>query len=314
MTLLVDTTAVAPDERFDLWSEAASAVLMPMHVRRREAHPFSGRIVGYELGPLRLYRICGDRSTVIRTPQMIRAQDPEFLQVTMELRSRQTVVQGRRSTLLMAGNIVSCDSSSPFLFEALDPFELLVCEVPKHLLRPHTDRICRQTAVQVPGDSGAGSLVAGFVRGVLDGLDGGTVLETDEDVVDVVLDLVRALYVGCGALAPREPLIRSIKTYVVHHLGDPALSQAAVARVHFISARYLRSLFEAEGDCFSAWVRRERLERCRRDLADPAFAQQTILAIGSRWGLTNPAYFSRAFRAAYGCSPREYRCSQPPPS
>ena len=30
-------------------------------------------------------------------------------------------------------------------------------------------------------------------------------------------------------------------------------------------------------------------------------------AIAARWGLTDPAHFSRAFRAAYGLPPSEYR-------
>ena len=76
---------------------------------------------------------------------------------------------------------------------------------------------------------------------------------------------------------------------------------------HFISIRYLQKLFQAEGVTVTDWIRERRLACCRRDLRDPAMAHLTILAVTSRWGLTNPAYFSRTFRARYGCSPREYR-------
>ena len=55
------------------------------------------------------------------------------------------------------------------------------------------------------------------------------------------------------------------------------------------------------------WIRAARLDRCRRDLVDPALADQTILEIASRWGLTGPQHFSRLFRATYGCSPSDYR-------
>ena len=53
------------------------------------------------------------------------------------------------------------------------------------------------------------------------------------------------------------------------------------------------------------WIRAARLERCRRDLLDPALGDQTILAIASRWGLPGPQHFSRLFRATYGCSPSD---------
>ena len=50
----------------------------------------------------------------------------------------------------------------------------------------------------------------------------------------------------------------------------------------------------------SEWIRRARLERCRRDLADPALARETILAVATRWGMPDAAHFSRMFRATYG--------------
>jgi hypothetical protein len=46
-----------------------------------------------------------------------------------------------------------------------------------------------------------------------------------------------------------------------------------------------------------------------RDLIDPAFGDQPISAIASRWGLPSAPHFSRLFRKAYGCSPREFRRS-----
>ncbi|MET7337465.1 helix-turn-helix domain-containing protein [Nonomuraea sp. NPDC005650] len=49
------------------------------------------------------------------------------------------------------------------------------------------------------------------------------------------------------------------------------------------------------------------MDRCRRDLADPSCATGLIRAIVSRWGLTSAPHFSRAFRAAYGLSPENYR-------
>jgi AraC-like DNA-binding protein len=55
------------------------------------------------------------------------------------------------------------------------------------------------------------------------------------------------------------------------------------------------------------WIRRRRLERCARDLLDPALRGEPVGAIGARWGLTNPAHFSRVFRAAYGVPRAEYR-------
>jgi AraC-like DNA-binding protein len=57
----------------------------------------------------------------------------------------------------------------------------------------------------------------------------------------------------------------------------------------------------------AAWIRSQWLEGCQRDLADPALRLTSIHRIAARWGFSHPAVFSRAFRGAYGLSPREYR-------
>ena len=105
----------------------------------------------------------------------------------------------------------------------------------------------------------------------------------------------------------RELMLGRVKAYIEAHLGDPDLSPARIAEANSISVRYLYKLFEREETAVSEWVRHRRLDRSRRDLADPALSHETIIAIASRLGWASAAHFSRLFHATYGCSPREYR-------
>jgi len=54
-------------------------------------------------------------------------------------------------------------------------------------------------------------------------------------------------------------------------------------------------------------IRQRRLERCRRDLAEPLLSARPVYAIAARWGFAHPAEFSRIFHSAYGIPPGEYR-------
>jgi AraC-like DNA-binding protein len=110
-----------------------------------------------------------------------------------------------------------------------------------------------------------------------------------------------------GRAAPGAVLREQVKAYAQAHLGDPRLGPESLARAHHVSTRYLQKLFAADGTTITEWIRRRRLEACRRDLCDPALAHEPISQIARRWALANPAHFSRVFRAAYGCTPSELR-------
>jgi len=69
----------------------------------------------------------------------------------------------------------------------------------------------------------------------------------------------------------------------------------------------LQRLFQFRGLTFGAWLRRERLERCYFDLRDTSATRFTVTEIAFRWGFSDPAYFSRAFSAQFGLSPRQAR-------
>jgi AraC-like DNA-binding protein len=312
MSLLVDTRAVPPRERFDYWLAASTEIFMPFGIHRRTQQPFSGRISGHQLGHVGVFRTAGDPTLVHRTRASIGASDPECLSVGVHLRGRCSVRQLDHRTALRPGDITSIDSSRPFTIETHDPYEWLVFTVPKFLLHPFAEEICRQTATRIPSSEGLGKLVSPFLLQLGRSLESGAVPEDEVSVAESVLALIRALYthrsmpgdalqVGSGALRVR------IKQYIEANLNDPALSPDRIARAHFISTRQLNRLFEAEGQSVCESIRLQRLDRCRRDLTNPSLGSEAVFSIARRWGFRSQAHFSRLFRATYGASPSEYR-------
>lgn len=70
-----------------------------------------------------------------------------------------------------------------------------------------------------------------------------------------------------------------------------------IAAAHHISVRRLHKLFEDQPQTVAALIRQHRLERCRADLAR---SDRTVTAVAARWGFSDPAHFSRLFKATYG--------------
>ncbi|MEU2281631.1 helix-turn-helix domain-containing protein [Streptomyces sp. NPDC013178] len=128
-------------------------------------------------------------------------------------------------------------------------------------------------------------------------------------VVDILTVLAdeRLGRISEGARSGDTVMLLRIRAYIGRHLADPDLTPQTIARAHHISVRYLHKLFEGEGTTVGRWIRSRRLEASLRDLGHREATGLTIAAVARRWGFTSAAHFSRAFRAEYGISPREWR-------
>src|SRR5262249_56893036 len=91
----------------------------------------------------------------------------------------------------------------------------------------------------------------------------------------------------------------------------PALRPPETAAGATFSARSLHKLFGAEPRSVSKYIRGLRLERSRRDLLDPRLAGRSIAAVAFACGFGDLSGFNRAFKDAYGTSPRQLRTASP---
>ncbi len=310
--IAVDTATVAPDERFAMWHEAARRSFFPLDLQQLGSRPFSGRLIHHELVAIDAYQVIADASRCRRTAAGIAEADPEHLKIHLLRKGTCDVHQNDRFGVLTPGTITTVDSSSLYTLEAREPFELVIFAVPMTLLGSYADTLRRTTATVRESGIGVASLIASFLDRLSEQLVDGSVAGCQGPLAETVLALLRALALegaGDNVVAP-APLLLDLKYYIERHVADPGLSPATIAAAHFISTRYLHKLFRHEEHSVSETIRYARLERCRRDLGDPALAGQTIASIAGRWGMRDAAHFSRLFRDAYGCSPREHRASE----
>ena len=92
---------------------------------------------------------------------------------------------------------------------------------------------------------------------------------------------------------------------ITRHLSNAALSPAFVAGLLGISVRHLYALFEASGMSFAQTVTAQRIGESRRLLKEaPA---RSISQIAFACGFESLATFYRAFQAAHGAAPGDFR-------
>ncbi|HLH64781.1 MAG TPA: helix-turn-helix domain-containing protein [Solirubrobacteraceae bacterium] len=314
MQLLIDTAMVPPPERVELWTSASAAVYHPLVIHPQRASGFCGRMWGCRLGPVGVYRVAAEANTMLRGPREIRAGDPEHLHLQVLLAGRlEGIQQGRVALMRAPGDMSLYDTSRPATLRAPGPFDLVVLRLPRSALGERAAQLQRLAAVTIPARAGVATPAGRALCRLVGGLASGTASSADQRLEQAVLELsVRVVRRGAAQAPtsdarPGAALLLEAQAQIEANLHDPRLGPERVARACGISTRYLHRLFEAEGTSVCEWIRAARLERCRRDLTDPALARRPIAAIAAAWGIDSPQRFSRMFHATYGCTARELR-------
>lgn len=309
-------TALAPTHATDFqdWESRARRTFGRLRARCEEGGPeFRGDIVTRSLGSVVLADVSASHAgSVERTPRLIGADDPQLYRFGLQVSGHCLIEQDGRQARLEPGELVIYDAARPYRISFSDDFRMTVAMFARTLVRLPQQRLSALTAVVVPGDSGIGALVAPLLRGLSEELRSSAPVVTSH-LGDALVDLATAAVgqhlqpVEAVQAGGHRELVARVRAFIDEHLSDPDLGIQGIASTHFVSVRLLQKLFEAEGTSVSEVIRTRRLERCRRDLADPSLSHVSISLIGHRWGITDPAYFSRLFRSTYGLSPREFR-------
>lgn len=321
MGMLIRTDDVPAALRHDAWLSFVCDTLGPLDVRIDPDAPLWGEIEAGRLGPLGVGRVqTSTPHSVHRTRGLIRRDSPELYRVVLAMSGSPLLVQDGRSARLLRGEFAIYDFNRPYELMYDSAVQLAVFSFPRESLALPLDPVRQITAVPIGASTGTGALAAPLLHRVT--MD----METYQPasaarLSTVVMDLLTAVVAERVEMAGSVPvqsrermLLLRVHAFVEEHLGDVDLAPDIVATAHHISVRRLHRLFETQQTTMAGLIRHRRLERCRKDLADPAQRALPVSAVAARWGLPDSAHFSRLFRGTYGLPPAEYRrtCLLPP--
>ncbi|MGI8336410.1 helix-turn-helix domain-containing protein [Actinomadura scrupuli] len=316
---LITTEHLPVADRFAYFRDIVFREPSPMAVHCDRPADFSAQLDKADLGAVTMVSLSTrtpGRCRIHRSAELIRRSDPEAYRLVLKLGGTSVLDHNDHQVTLGPGDMVLYDTSLPALgWRGSGDDRWVMVRFPRHLLPLPVPAVQRLVGARFCGHTGIGALLSGFVARAAQ--DIGHYRPADAvRLSTTLLDLLGALLaheLETGSALPpeshRQVLLHRTQVFIQQRLGDPALSPATVAAAHHISARSLHRLFHAHGLTVVGWIRARRLERCRRDLADPLLAARPVHAIAARWGLTDAAHFSRIFKSAYGLSPQAYRHS-----
>lgn len=313
MSRTISTEQVAERQRTAFWTDLVCDTYVQLQCDPHAGRDaIDGEIVADELATLQLSRVTATAQLVRRTPALIaRASEDHFL-VSIQTQGRGVISQDGRHALLAPGDFALYDSTRPYQLTFDGDFQQYVLKLPGPVLRTALRETERLTATTVRGDRGAGHLMIGMIQTLAADIDA----LAPESAAAVADSVSQILVAGLATLpaARRAPVSQltafhreQIKALVKARLADPELSVAQVAQALRLSPSTLHRAWSGEACSLSDFIWSQRLDAARRDLGDPGCAARTVSEIAFSWGFNDAAHFSRAFRARFGCTPRDVR-------
>lgn len=306
-----DLTEVAASRREATFEEFLSTTLIDMAVRidpTWTAASFQARGRRRWIQDLALVEAACDPCQGMRGRRRAALTENAFLGVTVLRGGSETLVVGDATFDMRPGDAVAWRSDQPIRFQVHSPQAKQTLIVPLTALAEMSGGKRQFGPLLLDRTAPATELFTGYLAllaRTMDRLSASEVRAARSAALELLIPAARRQVTAenGGAI---EPPIALLQNWIEQRLLSGDVTALSIAAAHGMSVRGVYRVFEEAGETVGAFVRARRLARARRDLAAGA---GSIADVAVRWGFSDPSHFARAFRAEYGCAPRDYRAS-----
>lgn len=299
---------MSPEDNAGAWREAVGTLFDVDELGHGEPGPFRADLTSFALGPVLLGTTRASGQRFRRTVDTIARSNVDHIIMQLYVRGGYEGVAGQRPMRVQPGDICLFD-----LAQTLDTrataFENVTMVIPRPKLASYLPNVEALHGLVIPGTEVAGALIGRHLQALVDVAPSMMQAEC-EMAVEASIGLITACLraelqradQGAGAGSEADRVIR-IKQHIEARLGDPGLSGESILRELGLSRSALYRLFAPHGGV-EAYIRGRRLHRAFFDLTAPGARAKDV---AGRWHLGSEASFHRAFKVAYGITPKMAR-------
>lgn len=270
---------------------------------------FRGRIAHATLGAVQIGRLEASRHRVVRTAASRGCSDPGHLKLVVQRSGRSLFEQDGRRAWLRPGDWSLYDTTRSYIVTSPDPVDINVLMLPREGALKGRRELEDLLVRRLRGSTGLGRVACEAIGRSVEAMRAGE--PQDAEAGEHIIELVHLALVEQSGMRV-EPARRSVlreraKVFIAEHLADPALDVEAIAAALGCSLRSVHNAFELENCSVRQYIWERRLAAVRVELDRGVAGCRSITETAFAWGFTSAAHFSRAFRAFYGVSAREWR-------
>jgi AraC-like DNA-binding protein len=318
LSIAFDSAAIPESQRLRHWQDLVGDHLAdvdmrhPKHLSRSESYCGAMALDAYP--DVTFAKVTSANQHLLRTPARVRRASRETALLNILISGECQLEQEGRRALMKPGDLCVYESVRPYDITVPGPFEVLVVMADRQKVEAALGNLCLFTGIAIDGAKPSSRIAAQYWRSLAS--QAGDLNDCERaPLVTAGLDLLRVA-LGSVAAAAHAPsaayAMQRAKIFMRENLHRKELAPGEIARAAGLSLRRLQELFQAEGTTILGHLHRLRMEAARRALVDPIFAKWSVASIMERVGFVDQSQFARAFRRAYGQSPRAMRKSPSP--
>ncbi|AZA10950.1 AraC-like ligand-binding domain-containing protein [Corynebacterium gerontici] len=290
---------------------AVNSTVVPLLIDAPSPESFQGTVQRHDVGRTTFVHIAASAHSVRRTAELIAGPSEAYIKLSQIIDGQGVLRQDGRSVRFSQGDIVIYDTTRPYSLDFCSDCTLLVVMVPKKDFGLSEKVLANLTAISLTKGFAVSSAVSAFLSELAHNFSElGT--RAGAQLAEMVVAMIRPVLMAAAedsgfGLDSKGRLLRDIEQYIDTHLSDPDLNPKTIAQAHFISVRYLHSLYSDHATTVAATIKARRLDQAHSMLVDQSCASMPISSIAAECGMPDAAYFSRAFKERFGESPSAAR-------
>jgi AraC-like DNA-binding protein len=309
MSLLPPNVAVP--ETWDRFRETSRNLFGNIEQRYLGEQTPHGSLATQTLGWCQITRIVATAHAVASEAAAKRASEADTLKAMLQINGRTRFQQDDIDTSLGPGEWLLFYPQRSYTVLNTTEVDQIIVQVPHDEIRARRGARTSAARTFAAGTDGLPRIIRNLVESTsneMNTLEPAARRQIGESFANLLSLLLDSSADGSELdRAPIALLRQRAKSYIEGRLEDPDLSVDGIAAALHCSRRYVFRAFEGEDETPDRYIWDARLDRCRDWLAAPNRCHLLISQIAFACGFNSTAHFSRAFKARYGTTPREFR-------
>lgn len=307
-----DTNGLSHKDRFKTWQQSIGVLFDVSLDKNQSDRPFDASLKTFNLDSLLVARCASRKQAFERSALKVSHDALDHYMIQIFVRGKVHYDNHGKQLIARPGDIWVNDLTTDYSSYISD-YENLTLVVPRDLISANLLQPDHQGQRVIPSHQPLARLFKQMMFGLYEMAPQMT-LQEGAHAISPLLRMTEGLLNShqnsllndCDETAINQAMLTGIKRFIDANLQNPQLSPDYIVQHMGVSRSGLYRLFEPIGGV-AAFIRNLRLRKTVRELVDPMMRKKRIYEIAHAWGFTREGDFSRAFRRAYGLSPKEVR-------